>query len=116
MGKKKPKTYVKINAGDGYEHIYKPGEALWAGIRPDTLAFKRAINIKPEELVLCMNILDKVTIDETELDCITVSLEDPDGNALKFWYCAAIPVDGLVRVEREGDVVVELVEWGTSDD
>ena len=58
---------------------------------------------------------ETVTINDQKLECIVMTIED-DGVTQKVWFCLKIPVDGLVKVERDGDVVAELLEWGTEEE
>ena len=57
----------------------------------------------------------KLTINGKELECFTVTATDPRGGEIKRYFCKSIPVDGQVRVERDGEVVMELVDWGTDE-
>ena len=56
-----------------------------------------------------------VEVDGKELSCFTLSYTRGD-NDIVVYVCKAVPVDGIVKVERNGEVVEELIEWGTDDD
>jgi hypothetical protein len=47
-----------------------------------------------------------------ELKCFTIS-GVREGVTIKWYYCPKVPVDGLVRVERDGEAVMELIDFGT---
>ncbi|MHC4849529.1 MAG: hypothetical protein ACYTEG_13880, partial [Planctomycetota bacterium] len=57
-----------------------------------------------------------LTVNDQELKCFTVSGKSRDGKEVTWYYCPAIPVDGLVKVERDGETVMELLDWGTEDE
>ena len=50
-----------------------------------------------------------------KLECITITRTTRRGGVDKRWYCKDIPVNGLVRHERGGKVVKELLDWGSSE-
>jgi len=56
---------------------------------------------------------ETVTIGDQELDCWVVTSQSRRGAEVKRWYCAEVPVTGIVRMARNGQVVRELIEWGT---
>jgi tricorn protease len=56
---------------------------------------------------------ETVTIGDRELDCWVVTTVSRRGAEVRRWYCPEIPVTGIVRMERNGQVVRELIEWGT---
>ena len=56
-----------------------------------------------------------VEVDGKELTCITISYTRGD-NEIVVYQCKTVPVDGIVKVERNGDVVEELLEWGIDED
>ena len=35
------------------------------------------------------------------------------GTEVRRWISSQVPIDGLVRLERGGEVVSEILEWGT---
>jgi|GEM_PF-984403 len=47
-----------------------------------------------------------------ELKCFTIS-GVREGVTIKWYYSPEVPVDGLVKVERDGEPVMELVDYGT---
>ena len=49
-----------------------------------------------------------------KFDCITITRTTRRGVTDKRWICHDIPVNGLVRHERGGKVVKELIDWGTA--
>jgi len=59
--------------------------------------------------------LEIVEVGGKELKCFTVSGERK-GVTIKWYYCQDVPVDGLVKVERDGEVVMELLDYGTDED
>ncbi|MHC4955971.1 MAG: S41 family peptidase [Planctomycetota bacterium] len=56
-----------------------------------------------------------VTVGEHELKCFTITATR-NGTPIKWYYCPKVPVDGLVKVERDGETVMELVDFGTEED
>jgi tricorn protease len=50
-----------------------------------------------------------------KLECITITHKMRRGGTDKRWICPEIPVNGLVRRERNGKVVMELLDWGQAD-
>lgn len=58
---------------------------------------------------------ETVTVDGKDLDCIVITRTARNGTVDKRWICDEIPVTGLVRRERAGQVMSELLSWGTSD-
>ena len=56
-----------------------------------------------------------LTINDKELKCFTVSMTR-EGVTITQYFCTDIPVDGLVRVERDGETIMELVDWGTEEE
>jgi len=56
---------------------------------------------------------ETLTVNGETLDCIVMTSTRRDGSEQKVWVCPKIPVDGLVKVERNGEVVAELLDWGT---
>ncbi|MHC4938791.1 MAG: S41 family peptidase [Planctomycetota bacterium] len=57
-----------------------------------------------------------LTVADKELKCFTITGTSRQGNEMTWYYCPDIPVDGLVRVERDGDMIMELLDWGTEDE
>jgi Tol biopolymer transport system component len=47
------------------------------------------------------------------LDCVTITRTSRRGRVDKRWICADVPVSGLVRQERDGELVKELLDWGS---
>jgi hypothetical protein len=41
-------------------------------------------------------------------------MKDPGGADVTVWISPQVPVDGLVRVTRDGETVIELVDWGNA--
>jgi nucleoid-associated protein YgaU len=58
---------------------------------------------------------ETVQVKGTSLDCVTVTRTTRRGQVDKRWICTGIPVTGLVRQERDGQVVKELLDWGTGE-
>jgi hypothetical protein len=46
-------------------------------------------------------------------DCDVMIAEDPSGGEMRFFVSNEVPVSGLVKLERDGETVMELVEFGT---
>ena len=55
---------------------------------------------------------DTITVGGQSYDCVTMTGTGPGGSAFKWWYCPRVPATGLVRVERDGGVQLELVAFG----
>ena len=55
---------------------------------------------------------ETLTIAGHELPCLVVTLKRRNGATERRWITNAIPVTGVARVELEGKVVSEAVEWG----
>ncbi len=49
------------------------------------------------------------------LDCVTITRTNRRGISDKRWLCSDVPVSGLVRQERDGKVVKQLLDWGTGE-
>ena len=49
------------------------------------------------------------------LECVTITRKGRRGRVDKRWFSNEVPVDGLVRHERGGKVVKELLDWGTGE-
>ena len=58
---------------------------------------------------------DTVTVKGHKLECVTITRTNRRGVVDKRWICAEIPVSGLVRQERGGKIVKELLDWGTGE-
>jgi len=56
---------------------------------------------------------ETLTVNGETLECIVMTFTGRNGGEEKVWVCPKIPVDGLVKVERDGQVVAQLLEWGT---
>lgn len=56
---------------------------------------------------------DVVEVKGHKLECVTITRKNRRGVVDKRWICTEIPVSGLVRHERGGKVVKELLDWGT---
>ena len=54
---------------------------------------------------------EKLTVAGREFDCVTMTYTR-EGAEEKAWFCAEVPVTGVVRAERAGTVVLELLAWG----
>jgi len=54
---------------------------------------------------------ETVTVGDATLECVVMTFE-ADGAESKVWICPQVPVTGIVKVERDGVVVLELIEWG----
>jgi tricorn protease len=46
-----------------------------------------------------------------DLDCVVMTFSHA-GAEEKAWFCADVPVTGVVRAERAGTVILELLDWG----
>ena len=57
---------------------------------------------------------ETVTVNGTELHCTVVSFRT-DRGLEKRWMTNEVPVKGTVRLEIDGKLISELVEWGTGD-
>jgi hypothetical protein len=55
----------------------------------------------------------EVTVGDNTFQCIVMTATDPQGGEMKWYVAPEIPVFGYVRVEKDGETVMELVEWGT---
>jgi hypothetical protein len=55
---------------------------------------------------------DTVTVGSRTLDCIVMTTHH-EVRDHKIWICPQVPVDGVVRMEADGVVVRELIDWGT---
>ena len=56
----------------------------------------------------------EITVAEKTFRCITMTAGDGNGGELKWYVSPDIPVSGYLRVERNGKVMMELVDWGNS--
>ncbi len=62
---------------------------------------------------------ETITIDGKDLDCYVLTRTLRGKRVIRRWICLDVPGDGVVRVERGGTVIREIVAWGTkpkSDD
>jgi tricorn protease len=50
-------------------------------------------------------------VGERELDCVVVSFAGRRGTS-RHWFSNEVPATGLVRRERGGSVVAEVIDWG----
>jgi len=73
--------------------------------------FPRQKTLKPLDGSEATYSKDTVTVGDTTLECIVMTFER-NGAEEKVWMCPKVPVTGVVRTERDGVVVLELVEWG----
>jgi len=55
---------------------------------------------------------DTLTVAGKTLDCVTLTVSK-GGHSQKVWICPDVTVDGLVRMELDGRLVRELIEWGS---
>ncbi len=55
---------------------------------------------------------ETIEIGGKSLDCHVITFKSRRGTVSKRWICGEIPVNGLVKRERDGKVVSELLEWG----
>ncbi len=53
------------------------------------------------------------TIDDQELTCIVLKSQGPRGADMEQWICPKVPVMGIVKIVRNGQVVQEILAWGT---
>jgi hypothetical protein len=58
---------------------------------------------------------ETVEVKGRKLECVTVTRTNRRGQVDKRWICPEIPVSGLVRQERGGTVVKELLDWGVGE-
>ena len=56
---------------------------------------------------------ETLEVNGRKLECITVTRKGRGDRVDKRWYSAAVPVDGLVRHDRNGTTVRQLLDWGT---
>ncbi len=56
---------------------------------------------------------EKATVGDTEFDCTVLTRTNPRGVEVEQWISNDVPVTGLVKIVRGGEVIRELVEWGT---
>ena len=54
---------------------------------------------------------ETLSVNDQKLACVVVT-RTHRGRIDKRWYCPQVPVNGLVRHERAGTVVRELIAWG----
>jgi hypothetical protein len=57
---------------------------------------------------------ETVTVNGTDLHCAVIAFRTERGLE-KRWMTNEVPVKGTVRVELDGKIVSELVEWGTTE-
>ena len=55
---------------------------------------------------------ETITIAGHEIPCLVVTLKRRKGETERRWISNALPVTGVARVELDGKVVSEAVEWG----
>ncbi|MDJ0523660.1 MAG: S41 family peptidase, partial [Planctomycetota bacterium] len=58
---------------------------------------------------------ETVEVKGHKLECTTITRTNRRGVVDKRWICHEIPVSGLVRHERGGKVIKELLDWGTGE-
>ncbi|MHC4974542.1 MAG: S41 family peptidase [Planctomycetota bacterium] len=73
--------------------------------------FPRHKTLKPLDGSEATYSRDTVTIGDTTFECIVMTFER-NGTEEKVWMCPKVPVTGVVKMERDGVVVLELIEWG----
>jgi len=56
----------------------------------------------------------KATVKDKELECTIVEVEAA-GMVTKSWISCEIPVNGIVKTETNGDVTMQLVDWGKAE-
>jgi C-terminal processing protease CtpA/Prc len=71
--------------------------------------------VPPENLDLKGYSREEVTVGENTFDCVIMTVEDATGAELKIYYCHKVPFNGVVRMERDGETIMEIVEWGTGE-
>ena len=54
---------------------------------------------------------ERLTVAGRELDCVVITFTRA-GAEEKAWFSNEVPVTGVVRHERSGTVLLELLEWG----
>jgi len=59
---------------------------------------------------------ETIEIAGKSLACHVITFKSRRGTVSKRWICADIPVNGLVKRERDGKVVSEILEWGVDAD
>lgn len=67
--------------------------------------------VPPQNFTLVGYGREKVTVNGQELDCVTMTAKDPNGVVFEWWISDQIPVNGYVKVTRDGKTFVELVDW-----
>jgi tricorn protease len=55
---------------------------------------------------------ESITAADQEFTCAVMTATDPSGTEWKWFVHDEIPVNGYVRVMRDGKVLQEIVEWG----
>ena len=57
---------------------------------------------------------ETLTVNGKDLKCVVITRTARNGTIDKRWICDEVPVTGLVKRERAGQVVSELLSWGTT--
>ncbi len=58
---------------------------------------------------------ETVEVKGKSIECITITRTNRRGQVDKRWVSNEVPVNGVVRRERGGKVVQELLDWGTGE-
>jgi C-terminal processing protease CtpA/Prc len=66
----------------------------------------------PENLELKGYGKETIKVGEQNLECVVMKVEDASGAEMKLYFSNTVPFNGLARMERDGEVVMEAVEWG----
>ncbi|MDF1660302.1 MAG: S41 family peptidase [Planctomycetota bacterium] len=73
---------------------------------------RRELLKPPAALKVAAYKTETLTIGGKDLKCILMELTGPRGEKIKWYVSHDVPVHGLVRIETNGVVNLELVEWG----
>jgi hypothetical protein len=55
---------------------------------------------------------EKIEAGGREIECTVMTAKDSTGAVWKWYVSPEVPVNGYVRVERDGVVLVTAIEWG----
>lgn len=124
MGKREMEMTIRVDEVDTDEgHVILKGTVHLAErgdmpMRPQKTKLQKRMRRKARrgggEFVFGKELVT-ITINGTDLRCFTVATER-DGSTVTRYFCPEIPVDGLVRVEKDGDTLMEIVDWGTEEE
>ena len=119
------KWYNKLNIAENEAGAHYTAEQVNAFPVPkmeDMLAYLAAVREKtleyldtlpPDGFELSGYSEEDVEVAGQTLSCQVMSATSPDGSEWRWLVCVDIPVTGYVRIARDGNAVLELLEWGT---